>query len=149
MYHQETSVWPYTAEQAFDLVADIEHYTDFLPGWRSISIVKREANTLYVTQELGGALFSLQFNSAATLERPRRIFISSNDSPFQQLSIDWQFHAQADNTTEVKLTLIADLAPGPLQVAVQHFFSEAATHLLAYFRKRADRLYNPGTEPLV
>ncbi len=148
MHHQETSAWPYTAEQVFDLVADIEQYPDFLPGWRSVRIVKREVHAIYVTQELGLALFSLPFNSVAILERPRRISITSNDSPFQRLTIDWQFQAQADNATLIELTVIAELAPGPLHAVAQHFFTDAATHLLTYFRKRADRIYNPGTESI-
>ena len=39
--HSDTRVLPYTPEQMFDLVADMERYPEFLPWCRAARIIKR------------------------------------------------------------------------------------------------------------
>jgi ribosome-associated toxin RatA of RatAB toxin-antitoxin module len=42
-----------SCEQAFDIAADIERYPEFLRGWMSAKITKRDLNVCYVEQEVG------------------------------------------------------------------------------------------------
>ena len=50
MRRQSESHWfPYTAEQMFDLAADIERYPEFLPHWPRATIRLREQDVLHVT----------------------------------------------------------------------------------------------------
>src|SRR5580692_16619 len=78
---------PFTPAQIFELVADIEHYPDFLPWWISVSIIKRELDTCDVEQVLGRGPVRIQFASRAVLTPPERIDISSSDGPFRHLAI--------------------------------------------------------------
>ena len=47
--HAEKRVLPYTPEQLFDLVADIERYPEFLPWCVGARIRKRDGNVVTPT----------------------------------------------------------------------------------------------------
>jgi len=63
---------PFSCEQLFDLAADVERYPQFLTAWKSVRIVKREANVLDVEQILGVGPVRLSFGSKTVLQRPER-----------------------------------------------------------------------------
>jgi coenzyme Q-binding protein COQ10 len=74
---------PYNREQVFDVAADIERYPDFLPGWRSARIIRRQANTCFVDQVLAFGFLRVQIATEAVLIRPSRIEVSSSDRRFR------------------------------------------------------------------
>lgn len=86
----------YTQEQLFELVAQVEHYPEFLPLWRSVRVSKNEqketGNRIYVTdQVIKIGPFYKPFRTQTELEAFHRIHITSFDSLFQQFTIDWVF----------------------------------------------------------
>src|ERR1700691_2554749 len=80
-------VLPFTCEQVFDVVADIERYPDFLPWWISASISRREANTCYVEQVVGRGRVRMRVASKWVLRRPERLDITSPDASFEQFNL--------------------------------------------------------------
>jgi coenzyme Q-binding protein COQ10 len=78
---------PYSSEQMFELISDVERYPEFLPGWQNARILEHEGNTSHVDQELGWGGFRIRFCSRVIYNRPTRIDISSTEDPFQQLSV--------------------------------------------------------------
>lgn len=93
---------PYSAEQLYDLVFDVESYPEFVPGWRSVRILQRECDSLRVEQQLQAGPLTWQFDSLATFHRPTRVTIESNDRPFRRLVLDWRFEP-AGNGCQVHL----------------------------------------------
>ena len=83
---------PYSAEQLFELVLDIESYPDFVPGWHSVRILERRSNALTVEQTLKTGPLRWRFVSLATFTRPTQIVIEANTTPFRHLVLDWQFN---------------------------------------------------------
>jgi ribosome-associated toxin RatA of RatAB toxin-antitoxin module len=55
--HAEKRHLPYTPEQLFDLVADVERYPEFLPWCIESKIVGREGNVFYADLIIGYKLF--------------------------------------------------------------------------------------------
>jgi len=146
-FHKEELILPYSAEQLFDLVADIEHYPDFLPGWKSVNINKSDQNRLYVEQELGFPLFNFKVDSVADLDRPHHVFIAVEGGPFQRLEIDWHFKSISSSTTHVSLLIQMDTYPGPQQSLLQQFLDYSAGSLLVYFERRAREIYEIKNTP--
>ena len=71
--HAEQRVLPYTAEQLFDLVADVGRYPEFLP-WCVGARIRERSDTLIVADLLiGFRMFRERFTSRVTLDRPRRV----------------------------------------------------------------------------
>ena len=63
MEYSDSAILSFAPQQVFDVVADIEKYPEFLPGWISAAIVERQGNTVQVEQELGFAFLNWRFTS--------------------------------------------------------------------------------------
>lgn len=131
---------PHPAAQVFDLVADVERYPEFLPGWQSARIVDRRGNVLTVEQTLGGWGFGWHFNTRATLERPTCIHIESDEHPFESLSEFWRFQQLDESRT--RLTLHADyrLNDFPLHRLMHAILEQALRETMDAFKRRADEV---------
>src|SRR3974390_1369585 len=97
---------PYTAEQLFDLAADVERYPEFLPWWIFARIRKRLGNEYYTDQVLGLGPFRLKFGSRTILQRPVRIEVTSADFPFRQFGLTWTFEPRPGPAC--KVTVFSD-----------------------------------------
>jgi coenzyme Q-binding protein COQ10 len=132
---------PYTCEQLFDLVADIERYPEFLTGWLEARIIEQADNHMLVRQQLGLPLLSQSFTSTAELERPSRLSIHSNDGPFRNLDINWQFQSVEGECCEVELQVSVVLKSRILDRMAGVLHDTAATDILSRFESRAHALY--------
>ena len=67
--HAEKRFLPYTAEQVFDLVADIERYPEFLPWCVGARILRRDGDVLKADVIVGFKMLRETFTSRVTLNR--------------------------------------------------------------------------------
>lgn len=140
MIEKVTGTLPYSREQMFDLAADIERYPEFLQGWTSACIRRREADTCYVDQALGFGPVQLEFSSKAVLHRPERIDISSNDAPFREYHLSWRFEPVAGGC---RIHIAADFRMRSLllQFALDRALPGAVDNIIEAFEARAQALY--------
>jgi coenzyme Q-binding protein COQ10 len=131
---------PYTPEQMFDLVIDVERYPEFVPGYLDVRITRRDGDTLYVDQTIGFAAARVKFESVAETSPPERISINSTTGPFKRLSVDWQFTAEP-NGCNVHFVAGYELSAGPLGFIIQRWFDESSGRILDAFIRRAHGVY--------
>src|ERR1700728_4867829 len=74
--HAEQRVLPYTQEQLFALVADIERYPEFLPWCVGARIKERQANLVVADLIIGFKVFRERFTSRVVLDPPRKIDVT-------------------------------------------------------------------------
>lgn len=137
--HCETRLLPFTAEQLFDLVLDIERYPEFVPGYGRARVVQRGESWLTVEQSLGIGPATVPFRSRAEFERPQHIVVQATDGPFRRLIVEWRFAPEPGGcrvTFRVEYLLHGLLAP-----LVGGWLELTAPHLLAAFARRAERIY--------
>jgi len=139
--HIARKILPYSCEQLFDLVADIERYPEFLSGWVEAKIIEQTDNFLRVRQQLGLPLLPQSFISTAELERPARLHIRSHEGPFQTMHIEWRFRPVDNAHCEVILEMNVVLKNRILDRLVGAFHDKAATDILVRFESRAHALY--------
>ena len=84
--HFERRLLPYTSEQLFNLVADIESYPEFLPWCVGTRILKREENVVYADLMVGFKMVREVYTSKVILERPGLIDVEYQKGPFKYLS---------------------------------------------------------------
>ncbi len=129
---------PYRCEDLFDLVADIESYPEFIPGWQSVRVLDSGDNWISVEQKIGLGPAHLDFTSRATLKRPQTIHIESTGRPFKRLCIDWHFSPRTSGCrvefiSSLQLTAMHGLAAPLLELmgkpVIQAFRDRAATRL--------------------
>jgi coenzyme Q-binding protein COQ10 len=132
---------PFTREQVFDLAADIERYPDFLRGWITARIQKRESDTFYVDQVVGFGPVRVQFSSKAVLRRPERIDVTSSDAPFRRFGLSWLVEAGPSAGCSVSLVADLELRSRFLQQVVDRVLPTAVADIIAAFDARARDLY--------
>ncbi|MGA2024137.1 MAG: type II toxin-antitoxin system RatA family toxin [Steroidobacteraceae bacterium] len=135
---------PHSGEQLFDLVADVERYPEFLPGWISARILRREGNVCDVEQVLGFGPVRLPFVSRAVLHRPSRIDIGSDDAHFRHYSQSMLVWAQPAGGARLSIVARLELSSALLQPFASRMLPDSIEQSIAAFEARADHLYAPG-----
>ena len=139
--HFEKSILPYTQEQLFELVADVERYPEFVPCWLDVSVRRREGDIVLVEQVLNIATVRHRFLSKAVMQRPVSVQVTSNDGPFRHLDIRWQIEPQSSSGCMLTLSTDFQLRSGMLQTLLSGFFRGETWRLLKVFENRANVLY--------
>ena len=133
----------YTAQQLFDLVADVERYPDFLPWVLKAKIFRRNGPTVWTELTMGNLIIHKRFTTIATLEKPNRIKIVSYDPIFECFEQEWTFTPARDFGTEVEYKVDVRLKSRLLQNSIGELFSERAKTMVKAYLRRAERLYGP------
>ncbi len=143
--HSESKLLPYTADQMFDLVADIEKYPEFLPWCAAARIRSRDGAEPIETVEadlvISFKVFRERFGSRVTLN-PDALVIGTEyiDGPFKYLVSEWRFDA-VESGCEVKFSVDFEFKNRLLQGAIGLVFNEAMQRVVRAFEDRAKVLY--------
>jgi len=125
------------AEQLYRVVADVERYSEFLPGWRSVRVIQRDTDLLQVEQEIGLGPMSIRFRSSARAHPPTGLSIHSDDGPFKHLLIQWRVEPVDDTRTEVELDIEATARGGLVAPLIESNLQRTAHELIPLFVQRA------------
>lgn len=142
--HEETRSLPYTAEQMFDLVADVASYPKFLP-WVSAIRVRSDSETeMLADMIVGFKSLKETFTSRVTKTRPGHIHVDYIDGPLKYLSNDWRF--EDDGAGGVTLHFVVDFAfkNRVFEMLAGQVFDRALRKMTNAFEARAADLYAPG-----
>ena len=139
--HAEKKKLPYSPEQLFDLVADIERYPEFLPWCVGARIRERNGNLILGDLLIGYKMLRERFTSRVELTRPDRIDVSYSEGPFKYLNNHWLFLRQDDGGTVIDFYVDFEFRSKMLQKVMELFFTEAVKRMVAAFEVRAHQLY--------
>ena len=142
MHHFDSKRLPYTCAQLFALVADVESYPAFLPGWSSVRILRSDESQLEVEQHLQMGPIDLSFHSTTRLEDCSRILITSKDSPFRNMMIDWHFTPLSEDHCEISVEITLELQPVLFKRPLEIMLGYGDNQLLQLFENRARSLYS-------
>jgi coenzyme Q-binding protein COQ10 len=145
--HAEKRVLPYTPEQMYDLVADIEKYPEFLPWCLAARIRKREGNVVYADLIIGFKMIRERFTSRVELNPPDRINVAYTEGPFSYLNNHWIFSPTETGGCLIDFYVDFEFRSKMLQKIIGVLFNEAVRRMVAAFETRARQLYGDGTVP--
>lgn len=143
--HSETRKLPYTAQQMYDLVADVANYPKFLPWTAAARIRSREQvgdhEVMLADLVISFKVFREKFGSKVTLyPDDMRIDTEYLDGPFHHLISNWGFK-DLDGGCEVSFAVDFEFKNRILQGAAGMFFFEAMQRIVRAFERRAEELY--------
>jgi coenzyme Q-binding protein COQ10 len=144
MKHQENRFLPYSAEQMFDLVSDIERYPEFLPWCRATRIVSRKKKLVLADMTVGTKLFCEKFTTQVIFDKPRSIVVDYQSGPLSRLSNSWGFSPKGRKGCEVSFELDFDFRSPVLRAAMGVVFEPALRRMVSAFEERAQALYGDG-----
>ena len=143
--HSETRKLPYSAQQMYDLVADVGRYPEFLP-WCSAARVKTvipQGETEVMTADLviSFKVFRERFTSRVVLnESARSIDTEYIDGPFRYMKSTWDFK-NVEGGCEVSFFVDFAFRNMILQRLIGVVFNEAMHRIVRAFEERAAELY--------
>jgi coenzyme Q-binding protein COQ10 len=139
---------PFTPRQMFDLVADVEHYPEFLPLCEALSVRRRErdgdAGILVADMTVGYKAIRETFTSRVRLDADRSEVAAAGVpgamGPFSRLENRWQFRA-APGGCDVDFSIAYELRSAMLQMLVGALFDRAFRRYTEAFEERARAVY--------
>ncbi len=138
--HAEQRVLPYTPEQLFALVADIERYPEFLPWCVAARVKERRADLVVADLVLGFKVFRERFASRVPLVPPGHIDVSYAEGPFRRLSNHWVFE-RVPGGCRIDFFVDFEFKSRLMQKVIEVLFGEAVRRMVGAFEKRARDLY--------
>ena len=138
---RETRKLPYSAEQMFDLVADVKRYHEFLP-WVIAARVKSDSETEMVADlVVGFKSLRERFTSRVAKDRPRKIAVHYVDGPLSDLDNVWTFRSIGEGTCEVDFQVDFQFKNKVFQALAGQYFDRAFRKMVEAFEQRAEELY--------
>lgn len=139
--HQEKRILPYSAEQLFDLVMDIEKYPEFLPWCLGARVNSRQKNEVSADVIVGYKMFRERFSSRVHYIRPNAIEVEYLKGPMRHLQNKWVFTNMRAGQCEVDFFVDFSLESKIFEKLVDQFFHKALVKMINAFEARAITLY--------
>jgi coenzyme Q-binding protein COQ10 len=145
--HSDTQQSPYSPQQIFDLVIDIERYPEFLPWCRAARVLERREGSLTAELVVSFKHITESYVSEVTYTRPQapddegRIDVRLLKGPFKRLENHWVFSARPGGGTEIGLHLAFQFRSKLLDSLIGLLFGKASARMALAFKQRADALY--------
>ena len=143
--HTEKRVLPYSSEQLFDLVMDIESYPEFLPWCVAARVNERGRNNLSADVVVGYKVFRERFSSRVHFTRPKSIEVEYLKGPMRHLQNRWSFRDIRAGQCEVDFYVEFSMQARLFEALVDQFFHKALAKMIDAFEARAAALYGGKT----
>src|SRR5271170_5839537 len=139
----------HSASAMFDLVADVEHYPEFVPLCQSLHVRKRTQeggkDVIVADMTVAYKLVRETFTSRVTLDRPNlEILVEYLEGPFRRLNNRWNFRAVQDHVSDVEFFISYEFRSRVLGMLMGAMFDAAFRRFAGAFERRADQVY--GTQ---
>ena len=138
----------HSPQQMYDLVADVEHYPEFLPLCESLRVLRRQPGTgegtevLVAEMGVGYKAIRERFTTRVGLA-PADLKITAEyiDGPFRHLENRWAFKSGRDGGCDVDFFITYEFKSFALGLLMGTMFDRAFRKFTDAFESRADRVY--------
>jgi len=142
--HSEQQFSPYSPNQLFDMVADVEKYPEFLPWCRAARILERKDNEFLGELIISFAHITESYTSKVVLNPEAGIIdVVMVKGPFEHLTNHWKFIPK-DGGTNIDFALDFKFRSKILEKLIGGLFGKATAKMVDAFKARADALYGKG-----
>lgn len=145
--HQETTLVPFTPEEMFDLVADVEDYPRFIPWIEALRV--RDSDIVHGTGQLTAdmvvkyKMFRESFRSEVTLDRPTgTIDVSYVRGPLKTLNNHWRFRPHETGCL-IDFSIDFEFRNILMQTLANQLIDKAFMRLSGAFIEEAHQRYTP------
>lgn len=136
-----TALLPYTAQQVFDLVNDIESYPSYMQGCSQARVLSRGDNWVEAELVLAQGNLRQRFSTRNTLIVPERIDMQLLEGPFSKFEGVWQFKCLQGEACKVSLDLNFKLNNKLVNLAAGRLFESVGSRLVDEVSLRAKQCF--------
>ncbi len=140
----------HSAADMFDLVADVEHYPEFVPLCRSLQMRQRSNDSegrevIVADMTVAYKLIHETFTSRVTLDRKKlEILVEYLQGPFRKMNNRWSFRPAGQDACDVEFFIAYEFRSRTLGLLMGAMFETAFRRFSAAFERRADQVYGPS-----
>ncbi|MCC3702073.1 type II toxin-antitoxin system RatA family toxin [Rouxiella badensis] len=133
---------PFSVEQMYNLVNDVDAYPQFLPGCTGSRVLDKTDNTMTAAVDVAKAGISKTFTTKNTLTSNQSIDMQLVDGPFRKLMGGWHFTPLSPEACKVELNLDFEFTNKLIELAFGKIFKELAGSMVQAFTQRAKEVYS-------
>lgn len=137
--HTEEITLPYTPEQLYALVAQVEKYPEFIPWCTAARVREKTDENLLADLVVGFKGITENYTSRVHL-KVNEIDVEYVNGPFSVLENNWKFTPTA-NGTKINFYLKFQFKSQLLQALIGGLFEKAVHKMVSAFTERAKKLY--------
>ncbi|MGE5160456.1 MAG: type II toxin-antitoxin system RatA family toxin [Betaproteobacteria bacterium] len=138
---RRSALVPYSAEQMFDLIEQVEHYPRFLPWCTRTQLIERTDEIVSATVEVGFRELHVRVTTRNEKRRPEWMAIHMQDGSFRHFFGEWKLlplgtlGCRIDFSLRYELAMHTEKLAGPL-------IDRAANQMVDAFVRRAEVVYD-------
>jgi ribosome-associated toxin RatA of RatAB toxin-antitoxin module len=137
----KSAIVPYSPQQMFELVNNIDDYSQFLNWCDSSSILNQSDDQITASVEINKGGIKQTFSTLNTLTPYKSIAMELVDGPFDELSGEWRFEPLGENAAKIHLDLQFKFKSMLIDMALSPVFKNIANSQLDSFVERAKYIY--------
>ena len=125
----------------YQLVGDVDAYSEFLPWCNRSEILQRDGDAVEASLELHKGSVSKSFTTRNTHHPDEAIDLSLVGGPFRHLEGGWRFEPLGDEGCKVSLELDFEFESRMVDMLFGSFFEDTCNSLVDAFTARAADIY--------
>lgn len=141
---RRTAIVPFSAEQMYALVNDIEAYPEFLPWCAEARVLTRRDDSLTASVTMAVGRLHHSFTTANTMQPGRRIAVRLLTGPFRHLEGSWEFVPAGADACEIRLDMQFEFKNRLVELSLGRIFDQIVNSLVGAFTRRAAHVYGHG-----
>jgi ribosome-associated toxin RatA of RatAB toxin-antitoxin module len=139
-----TALVPFSAEQMYTLVNDVNAYPDFLPGCTGSRVIESGPTQMTAAVDVSKAGISKTFTTRNILTSNQSILMQLVDGPFKKLIGGWKFIPLSQDACKIEFHLDFEFTNKLIEMAFGRIFKELALNMVQAFTMRAREVYSAG-----
>ena len=137
----KTTLVPYTSNEMYVLVNDIESYPSFLPWCTEAKILSQQEESLTATLSMALGKIKQSFTTENTMQDGSRIDIQLIEGPFKHLSGYWRFIQEDEQSCHIHLHMHFEFKNKIIKHTLGKAFYKVMDTLVDSFVQRAQQVY--------
>ncbi len=138
---KKSAIVPYTAEQMYRLVDNIEDYPQFLPWCKHADVLYAIKMKFMLASLLLGVELKNRFQPVTVSKHNKMIEMRLKEGPFEHLEGFWRFEALGDEGCKISFDLEFEFSTKLLSMMLGPIFTQMTGSLVEAFSERAQQLY--------
>ena len=137
---ERSALMPFSAEQMYELVNDVERYPQFLPWCGGSKLIETSETKMIASVTIKKAGIEQSFTTENILEAGRKIQMNLKEGPFESLTGYWEFQPLMENACKISFRVEFQMKVGMLSVILGPIFEQIASTMVDSFCKRAKQV---------
>lgn len=132
---------PFSADQMFALVDDIDSYQEFLPWCGASNVLARDADEVRASIQVQKGGLAKSFTTRNRLQHNKMIEMRLLEGPFRHLEGFWRFDSLGEGACKVSLDIEFEFSNKLIDLTFGPIFSQIVNTLVDAFIQRAVQIY--------